>query len=446
VNLIDAIAARIRWIGSARTSAAAVAYSLVSRLSIMMVNVATGIIVARTLGPAGRGAVAAIVLWPIIVSGVLTLGVPAALRYTIRRRLADTAELFSTAVLIGAVLGAVAFVVGFALVPHILVRYPPAVIVFAQWMMLFAPLCLLNASLQAFYDAQGDFKRSNIMNYVPPMLTLTGLVVLHVLNQTSPFSVSLAYESPFALTTATTLFALRRFLCVPRQIAERVRALLHYGFRAYGLDILGTLAGQIDQAMVIGLLSAGNFGLYAVAVNGSRVLATLAASLNTVLFPTAAGLESSQAVALVVRSARIVFATTAVAASFFVVALPLLVSVAYGEEYASVVGVTRWLSIAVIFAATTTTFTQAFMATGQPGIATILQCLGIGMTVPLMLALIPRFGLTGAAYAVDISSVARFVLVMVSYPLFLHHPVPRLFLTRRDVAALFASLRRARAA
>lgn len=443
---MTALGARIRWIGSARTSASAVAFSLVSRVAILVVNVATGIIVARTLGPAGRGAAAAMALWPIVISGLLTFGIPSALRYEMQRRRDGPGDFLSSALAMTGILGVLAFAIGFAIVPHILMHYPPPVIAFAQSMMVFAPLMLLNATLQAFYESQADFKRSNAMNYIPPLLTLAGLGLLHAANDVTPFSVALVYELPFALMTLSTLVVLRRSLRFPHQMAGRVRSLLHYGTRAYGIDILTTLAGQIDQAMVVGLLSAGNFGLYAVAVNGSRILSLLAASLNTVLFPRASRLEASQAVELVNRSARIVFACTSIATLAFILALPVLVPIAYGKEYSPIVGVTGLLSIAMLLGATSATFTQSFMATGRPEIATILQGIGICTTVPLMLQLIPRFGLTGAAYAVDISNALRFALVMLAYPLALRRPMPRLLLTRRDLRDLFGRLRRVPAA
>jgi enterobacterial common antigen flippase len=432
---------RIRWIGAAQTSASAVVYSLVSRISILLVNVATGIIVARTLGPAGRGMVGAITLWPLVISGILTLGIPAALRYEIRQRIDRPADIYSSALFMSAILGVLASAVGFTLVPHLLLKYPPQAVYFAQGMMAFVPFMLCNGTLQAFYESQGDFKQSNAMIYLPPLLTLLGLVLLMLIHRLSPYTVPFIYESPFALITVITLIKLRHFLILPQNLATRVQSLLHYGLRAYGIDILNTLSGQIDQAMIVGRLSSASFGLYVVAINGSRILGILGTSLNTVLFPTAAGLDREHAIALVSRSARLVFGCTLLAGSAFVLVLPILFPLAYGKEYSSVIGLTRLLTLAVLFGTTSGTLNQAFMVTGKPEIATILQCVSVCMTVPLLLTFIPLCGLAGAAYAIDISSTLRFALVLISYPLFLRHGIPRLLPTRRDISELTQRLR-----
>jgi O-antigen/teichoic acid export membrane protein len=441
VNFGGVLAASIRWVGAAQTPASAIAYSLMSRLSIILVNVATGILIARTLGPSNRGAAAAITLWPLVISGLLTLGLPAALAYEIRRKAGSAADLFSSALLLSAILGACAFAIGFAIVPRVLFQYPRPVIVFAQVMMLFAPIILVTLTLRAFYESRGDFKQSNALSYVPPLMTLAGLLVLLILHKLSAYSVAVAYEAPFALTTVVTLFRLRHFIRLPEKFAQHARLLLHYGVRAYGIDMLNTLAAQIDQAMVIGLLSPASFGFYVVAINGARILSVLGNSLNSVLFPTASGLDSARAVSLVSRSARMVFACTLLAAVIFVAALPVLVPLTYGKEYLSVIGLIRLLTIAVVFGTTTSTFTQAFMATGRPEIATVLQCVGVCITPPLMLALIPKFGLTGAAYAIDISNALRFGLVMISYAVFLRVGIPRLLPTLQDIRDLCGRLR-----
>jgi O-antigen/teichoic acid export membrane protein len=442
MNVPALIVSRVRWIAAAKSSASAVAHSLVSRVSILVINVATGIIVARTLGPAGRGIAAAIALWPPMLSGLLTLGVPAALQYEVRRNVDRPSALFSSALLISALLGLLAFAAGLLLLPHVMVHYPAPVVSFSLWMMAFAPLIVCNATLQAFYQACGDFKRANAMIYVPSSLTLAALMLLYAAGRLSPYSVALVYELPFALTTFAALASLRHLLRLPRNLPERIRSLVHYGTRAYGIDILNTLGNQIDQAMVVGLLSEASFGLYAVALSGSRVLSVAGNSLNTVLTPAASSLDPAEAVALVSRSARIVFAVTLLAALAFVAALPVLVPLAFGEQYDSIVGITRLLTIAVVFGATTGTLTQAFMATGRPEIATILQCAGLCLTIPLMLLLIPRLGLTGAAYALDISNALRFAFVLASYPLILHHRVPRIVPTRQDIRDALGRLQR----
>ena len=52
-----------------------VTLSLAASVAIQGLNVLTGIVLARTLGPAGRGELAAVMLWPSILAAVGSLGV-----------------------------------------------------------------------------------------------------------------------------------------------------------------------------------------------------------------------------------------------------------------------------------------------------------------------------------------------------------------------------------
>ena len=90
------------------------------------------------------------------------------------------------------------------------------------------------------------------------------------------------------------------------------------------------------------------------------------------------------------------------------------------------------LAIEVVLSGTTWVLAQAFMALGRPGTLTVMQGIGLGLTVPLMLLLIPTYGLEGAGLALLGSTSIRLVFVIVSFPLILKVRPPGLLMTRDD--------------
>jgi O-antigen/teichoic acid export membrane protein len=365
-----------------------------------------------------------------------------AIRYNIRQKSDDAGKLFSVALVLSALLGVLAIGVGLLFIPRWLVHYPLWAIQFGQAMMFFAPLISVNILLQGFLEARGDFTRSNAMIYIPTFGTLVSLVVLYCFHAITAITVPLAYEIPFSCITIVTLYQVRKEISVPSDFVRRSGLLLNFGLRAYGLDVLATLSAQVGQVLVVGLLSATSFGLFAVALNVSRALAVVGTSLNTVLFPKASELDSAGAIEMVSRSARLIFVVNITVGACLIAAMPFLVRLAYGGAYVPVVRVAQILTCEVILGATISTLTQAFMSTGRPGIVTLLQAVGLGTTFPLMLVLIPKFGLVGAAYAMLVSTVVRFALVLASYPMILRHAVPRLLLTGQDVRDIRARFAR----
>src|SRR5664279_249791 len=101
----------------------AVVKNFVFRIAILAVNFGTGVTVARTLAPLGRGEQTALSLWPLLLSGLATLGIPAAIIYQTRRRPEDAGRLYFVAMFIALIAGSVAAVLGAMVMPRLLQGY-----------------------------------------------------------------------------------------------------------------------------------------------------------------------------------------------------------------------------------------------------------------------------------------------------------------------------------
>jgi O-antigen/teichoic acid export membrane protein len=115
---------------------------------------------------------------------------------------------------------------------------------------------------------------------------------------------------------------------------------------------------------------------------------------------------------------------------------PVLLMLLYGKEYSGALMILRILVVEVVLTGATQVLSQAFMALGRPGVITTLQVIGLSLTVPLMLLLIPRYGITGAALALLLSTCARFTFVLLSFPVYLHLPVPNLLIRWNDIRSI----------
>ena len=72
---------------------------LATDVTILMCSVVTSLLGARALGPAGRGDLLIITLWPLVASLLAELGLPNAYRYWIAKDPARVSSLFSNAIL-----------------------------------------------------------------------------------------------------------------------------------------------------------------------------------------------------------------------------------------------------------------------------------------------------------------------------------------------------------
>lgn len=133
------------------------------------------------------------------------------------------------------------------------------------------------------------------------------------------------------------------------------------------------------------------------------------------------------------RAVRMTTLVTTLCGAGIMLAGPRLLVFLYGAEYRGAAAILRILVVEVILAGATQVMSQAFMALSRPGVITTLQAIGLLLTVPLMLVLVPRFGIAGAAFALLLSTCARFAFVLASFSRFLNLPCPDLLPRRTDL-------------
>ena len=436
-RLISSVGAATRRVLRGQDGTAATLQTMLSRLLILGINVVTGIITARTLGPVGRGEQAAMILWSGFLASTMTLGLPSSLVYNLKRYPEEKSQLLCAALFLSSGLGLAASVIGIVFMPQWLAQYSAEVIYFAQWFMLNTPLALISLVSLAALEAIGDFTTANQVRFLITLSTLVVLIGFALTRTLTPFTSSLAYTFsylPIFIWMLIHLWQLFRPHC--SGLVTFCRRLVSYGLRSYGIDLLGSLALQVDQVLVVGLLSPSAMGIYVVALSLSRMLNLFQTSIVTVLFPKAAARPIKEVVFITGLAARVSIAVTLLAAILVMILGPLLLRLLYGSEYVGAVAVFRVLIVEVVLAGTTFVLAQAFMALGRPGIVTILQGVGLGLSVPLMLLLIPAYGLMGAGFALLASTTARLIFILGCYPLMLKVRPPNLLLMREDLRFL----------
>ena len=418
----------------------AVVQSIGSKSTILALQAGTGILTARILGPAGRGELAAMILWPLFVASVTTLGVPSSLIYHLRRQSDERERLVTNGFAMAALLGMAAAAVAAIILPRWLHAYSPAVIHAAQCFLITVPLCSVTLAGRAVLEAAHDFTASNAIQILTPLATLLVLLGLLAGHSMSPLTAAVAYIAASVPSFCLMLSRVRRTgLRAARLRLAAMKQILQYGIRSYGIDVLGTLALQVDQVLVVSLLSAGAMGSYVVVLSISRMLNVFQTSVVMVLFPKAAGHNANKVLAMTGESVRISGLVTAACGAMVCLAGPTLLRVVYGAEYEAAAGALRVLVLEAVLSGIVFVLAQAFMALNRPGVVTLLQGLGLSLSVPMMLWLIPRYGIYGAAISLLTSTTARLIFVCAGFRIFLKTPAPRLLPARRDIRALLGA-------
>ena len=420
----------------------AVLQSIGARMLLVLLNATTGIISARALHPAGRGELAALGLWPSFLGAMITLGLPTALIYHTRKDTESGGELLAAAMPVTMFLSLMGALAGVLFMPFSLKQYPHEVVFMAQIFMVTTPIVAVLAITRAACEARGDFFASSASLAINPLISIVVLVGVQVTVGLTPVSAAWAYASGGLPTCIWLMIRLG----VPRlkratSWVASVRRLISYGLRSYGVDICGTLSLYADQALVIRLLDPTSMGTYVVALSLSRMLNLIHVAVASVLFPKAVALAPADLIATTGRAARTSTSFTLLAGTALAFLGPLALSLLYGREYRGAAVILNLLIAEVVITGCTLVLTQAFMALDRPGVVTILQSSGLVFSIPLLIILVPRFGVIGASCALLTSSVVRLLLTLISFPLILKLRPPSLLPSAHDLSLLVPPIR-----
>src|SRR5262245_57921807 len=157
---------------------AATFQTILTSFAIVAINLVTGILTARYLGPSGRGEQAAMAVWPQLFAFCFSIGMAQTVIYKAKHDPSRASEFVVSALVISAIAGTIAGLVGVALLPYWLGNYSLETVRFAQLMMIATPLSAIYFVGGATIQAAGRFPWYNALLLIPPSLTLLGLVLL----------------------------------------------------------------------------------------------------------------------------------------------------------------------------------------------------------------------------------------------------------------------------
>src|SRR5262245_14286448 len=152
--------------------------TILTSVAILAINLVTGILTARYLGPSGRGEQAAMSVWPQLFAFCFSVGMPLTIIYKVKYDPSQASEFVVSALIVSTVAGTVAGLVGVAVIPQWLGNYGADTVRFAQFILIATPLSAVYYVGAAGVQAAGRFAWYNGLLLIPPLLTLTGLLIL----------------------------------------------------------------------------------------------------------------------------------------------------------------------------------------------------------------------------------------------------------------------------
>jgi O-antigen/teichoic acid export membrane protein len=413
---------------------------MVVRAIVLATNLVTGMISAAMLGPQGRGVQAALMVGPQFVGPISEFGLHASVIYNSRAEPEFEPDYLGCALLLALVTGLIGMFASWVIAPYWLTRYDAETVHTARIMLTIVPVGVVMHILMSGLESRGEFRLANRLMLGASLLTLGSLGVLAATGRLTPATAATSYLFAVIPSGIAMAWFVRRMVHPVLTLRGRiVRRLMHFGFRYYGVDILGALGQYIDQLLVVLFLAPTSLGIYAVAVSASRILNVIPTSVSTVLFPSVAARASADIIEIVGLAARITTVVAGAAAIVLAILGPFLLHTFYGVRFDGAVGPFRWLLLDCVIANLGRILYQAFSAGGRPEIVTAIESIGVVISATSMIFLVPVYGTVGAALSLLMASTARLICVLIGFRFVIGLKIPRFIMTRADLARLMPS-------
>jgi O-antigen/teichoic acid export membrane protein len=382
-------------------------------LLVQLMLVVTGPFLARLLGPAGRGDLAALMLWPIVLVQLGGLGIPAALTYYISRG-ARREETMRRALTFAGSQAVVLIALQLVVVLLVFDDRGPDVRDGALLTIAAVPGLLAQEYGLAVLQSRSDLRRFNVLRLLPTTLFMIAVIVLF-LTSAGLVAVTLSWvaaTTAVGAATFTLAFARRAALPAGEEPPPRGRELLSFGLRGILSANSATDIIRPEQIALVLFLPSRALGLYVVALAITNLPYFIAKAVGLVAFPAVA--RSPEPVAARRVAWRYLWIIAAVAGGIVVVLLltaSLVIPLFFGEEFRESVDLSYILLGGAFFTAIRRVGAECMRGRGQPGAGTTAEIAAIAWLLAGLAILIPTVGLTGVAIALASSQVASLTLL-----------------------------------
>jgi O-antigen/teichoic acid export membrane protein len=370
-------------------------------LTVAALGTITGIIQARVLGAEGRGEFAALTNWPALAVTLGIFGMSTAVAFFSGRKPEESGRILTTALIFLLLWSLPLCAVIFLFMPRLLVAQSHYIVQAARVYLILVPLQFTFTCLMSAFQGLGRIGLWNALRLLIPVGWLLGILLGWAADNLSAMTLSHLYIVLMAIAVGVAGFTARRQIARPfRPDIARIGALLGFGIPTTLSTAPQVLNLRLDQLIMAAIFLPQTLGLYVVAVTWSGVFSPVLLSVSQVAFPTMIALDHREAQTDAIR--RILPMSSLVTILLSVgtlVVTPVVIPLLFGTEFTGSIAAAQVLVVAGGLASMNNLLSEILRGMGLPKWPFVAEVAGLVVTVALLLLLLHRYLLIGAAIA-----------------------------------------------
>lgn len=391
-----------------------------SQILIFALGIITSIILARVLGPTGKGIYALIILIPTIMLKLGSLGIEAANVYFTGSKKYEVRDIVSNSFISAFSLGIILIFLFLGLSRlNIFQNFLNSNQInpfYLYLVVLTTPLSLLFAFLLNFFLGKEEIVKYNKVNIFKAFLQLTAIVIFLLVLKQGVFGAVVSYVFATICITLFITLLVRKITKIKISLNKNLlKGSIEYGLKAYFGNLAQFLNYRLDMFLVAIFLVPAAVGYYSIAVGIAEQLWMLPGAIATVLFPRISSLKNAEANNLTPIVVRHTFFIIFVLSLLLALLAKPLIKIFFGTAFLPSVMPLLILLPGIIALGGAKTLTADLAGRGKPQFGTYASFISLAANIPLNLWLIPKWGISGAAFASTFAYILATLIIIIAF-------------------------------
>lgn len=387
----------------------------VTKIIVILLSVFSVVILAKALGPEGRGILAMLLIYPQLFTSIAEGGMRQATVYYTGRQSISDARIFGASI----VYTLVSCLVFSSLIFYLLYRseefdYTLPMMLAASLML---PVALFMNAIRGVFLGKQHIRPFNTSQWLQKVVLVALFALLYALGWLTVETAVLCMLGATLLGFLPALVFFFRTLFVRMEFNAGALWLMMRKGAVFAAALFLIEANYKLDILLLGWLSTREeVGLYAVAVSVGEMLWQLPAAVGLVVFSRSANVkDATRWHAELARSVRISLWVTLMGALALLVIAPPLFDLLFGDDFSRSAAMTLWLLPGLVLMVVFKLLNMDLAGKGKPYVSLFIMLPALGLNVALNYLLIPQLGGNGAAIASTISYLTAAIIMLWVY-------------------------------
>ncbi|RWC35147.1 MAG: hypothetical protein EOS70_11735 [Mesorhizobium sp.] len=383
---------------------------MAATVAVLLMNIVSGIIVARELGPYARGIFAIVTFWASFTAAVAQMSLSDAiviLWYRLSRRvdplLASAFDVVRVAVPLAIIGG----------IPVLWIQLERASET-RDTLLIVSSLALLVCSIwtgivgevyRGQLRAENRFGALQIFTILQPLIYVVGCLIVAA-SDAGIVGLLVAY-----VISLLGVFLVRWWYCgtpAARPTRRLKRAIVGTAFRLHAGTLVQVVAGQLDRMLVVSLFGPTDIGLFYVAASLASILqAAPAAAIKSIALPAMLRSEiASRGGRSIARASQMMILVSVSFGTMLALLSPVVIPLFFGSMFVSAGPLGSGVAIATIPVATRSFIVEFLKSRGHTTAVLYGNLVQVGVLITVSVLAAPMLGIWGVVLAAGLAQTA----------------------------------------